>query len=159
SAGGRGGESPRVPPNWAAAGPAASVAPITTKSAAIRAMSDVLVQLFAFVRWPCFAQAPVNMWNAAKTGAPDGRTEAIDRLLTAYGLITDRPESRPCNLRSPLVGDFALALNRSVGVRRAYRSGWARAASPSGKILPFRGSGAYPRYDAASHASSAGPKM
>jgi hypothetical protein len=42
-------------------------------------MTDLLVQVFAFVQWPRFAHAPVNMWNAAKTGAPDVRTEAIDR--------------------------------------------------------------------------------
>jgi len=53
------------------------VAPITTKNAAIRAMTDLLVQAFAFVQWPRFALGPVNMWNAAKTGAPDVRTEAI----------------------------------------------------------------------------------
>jgi len=42
-------------------------------------MGDLLVQAFAFVQWPGFAQAPVNMWNAAKTGAPDVRSEATDR--------------------------------------------------------------------------------
>jgi len=39
----------------------------------------LLGQLFAFVQWPCFAHVPVNMWNAAKTGAPNVGTAAIDR--------------------------------------------------------------------------------
>jgi len=42
-------------------------------------MTDLLVQAFAFVQWPRFAQGPVNMWNAAKTGAPDEPSEAIAR--------------------------------------------------------------------------------
>jgi hypothetical protein len=47
-------------------------------------MSDLLVQVFAFVQWPRFAQAPVNMRNAAKTGAPDARTEARSATIQVH---------------------------------------------------------------------------
>src|SRR5580658_10220539 len=60
SAGGRGGESLKGLPNWAATGPVASVAPITTMSAAVRAMNSMR-NLVGGVCPP----RPVNMPNKA----------------------------------------------------------------------------------------------
>src|SRR5580704_14187090 len=63
SAGGRGGESLKMVPNWASAGVTAKAAATTTNIAAIRPMNFVQASVGCV-----FATRSVNMLNTAKTG-------------------------------------------------------------------------------------------
>ncbi len=114
SAGGRGGESLKGLPNWAATGAAASVAPITTMSAAIRAMNSMR----GLVGGVC-PPRPVNMPNKAKPGI---RISGI-RSASTLGIagLTSRPDSTLCSRRSPWGGGPAPASIRSADARPAYR--------------------------------------
>jgi len=125
SAGGRGGESLKIVPNWASAGTTAKVATNTTRSAAIRPMNFVRATVGCV-----FATRPVNTLNTAKTGF---RISAAGPAGKSRLLIARRP-------RLVIACRFGTTALRQCRSARRCAAGRARSGGQVG-LLPRISSG------------------
>jgi len=121
-------------------------------------MTDLVVQVFASVQWPRFARRWLTCGMRRKRGRRMCAPRRLPTVIPRRSQITDRPDSRLCNLQSLSACGFAPASNRAGGVPPVSRSDWARAAFPIDKFWPLPVSAACPRYGAASRANLAESK-